>query len=244
MTQSIILAGNAASEGAVNRGWLLGHFIKQGVFHSTDIEIKWGVHTAGEQRSSLHAPDPRIKTLSILLAGKFKANFGEEEIRWNKEGDYLYWTHNLPHTAEMLKDSVILTVRWPSISSDSPKPTEDNQTPIMAQGNATDDAQTGNGWIIGFTLDKKSPLYSEDIGIKWSVLEKGDRRESVHPEIEGLHTLQILVRGKMKILIGGEEKIQENMGEYLYWNNNQSHTSEALEGSVCLTIRWPANKLL
>jgi hypothetical protein len=47
-------SGNAAEDGRERRGWLLGHFIDlaDGVRSSKDVEVKWGIHPAGEKRPS------------------------------------------------------------------------------------------------------------------------------------------------------------------------------------------------
>src|SRR5215467_9701555 len=47
-------AGNAAEDGRATRGWLLGHFIDpaEGVRSSTDVEVKWGIHPARDERVS------------------------------------------------------------------------------------------------------------------------------------------------------------------------------------------------
>ena len=45
--------GNAAADGDQYRGWLLGHFIDpdgHGNRHTTDPEVKWGIHPAGQTR--------------------------------------------------------------------------------------------------------------------------------------------------------------------------------------------------
>jgi hypothetical protein len=42
--------GNANIDGESTRGWLLGHFIGEGddPRATTTVEVKWGVHPAGE----------------------------------------------------------------------------------------------------------------------------------------------------------------------------------------------------
>ena len=42
--------GNAAADGKENRGWLLGHFLEgsNGVRASDAVEVKWGIHPAGD----------------------------------------------------------------------------------------------------------------------------------------------------------------------------------------------------
>ena len=44
--------GNANTDGERTRGWLLGHFIGEGddPRASRAVEVKWGVHPAGEGR--------------------------------------------------------------------------------------------------------------------------------------------------------------------------------------------------
>ena len=46
--------GNAAEDTRDTRGWLVGHFVhpSKGVRRSGDIEVKWGVHAAGENANS------------------------------------------------------------------------------------------------------------------------------------------------------------------------------------------------
>ena len=50
--------GNAEEDGLEYRGWLLGHFIDpaEGVRHSTDVKVKWGIHPAGETPLAVVAP--------------------------------------------------------------------------------------------------------------------------------------------------------------------------------------------
>ena len=205
-----------------------------------DVEVKWGIHPAGEQRKSPHAPDARVKTLSILLDGQFETDFKEhDQLHWDKEGDYLFWTHNLPHSADILKDSTVLTLRWPSINPAESSPIIDDRPPITLSGNAAADAAAGDGWILGLSPDKNSPLHTEDVGLKWSVINQGARRDSPHQEIDGVWSLLLLVRGKLKLSMGDQTNTLETPGDYVLWNNNQPHINEALADSVCITIRWP-----
>lgn len=67
--------GNAAEDGSLNRGWLLGHFMdpSDGVRSTRDVEVKWGVHPAGEQRAAWTAEDQRT-TLVRLVSGRSTSN--------------------------------------------------------------------------------------------------------------------------------------------------------------------------
>jgi hypothetical protein len=47
-----VYVGNAAADAPARGGWLLGHFMAVGdIRHSTDVEVKWGVHPRGDQRA-------------------------------------------------------------------------------------------------------------------------------------------------------------------------------------------------
>lgn len=240
MSESICVTGNAAVNGAAHKGWLVGHFREPGLYHSTDIEVKWGVYAAGKQRNSPHTPDARMKTLSLLLNGQFAADFKEHgKIHWDKEGDYFFWTHNLPHSTEILKDTTTLTLRWPSRNPVESPPISDDRPPTTLRGNAAVSAASGKGWILGLSPESNSPLHTEDVGLKWSTINKGVRRDSPHTEIDGVWSLLLLVRGKLRFSIGDQVHSLEKPGDYILWNNNQAHSNEALEDSACITIRWP-----
>ena len=47
--------GNAGEDSAERRGWFTGHFMPDDdVRRSTDVEVKWGNHQAGEEREAWH----------------------------------------------------------------------------------------------------------------------------------------------------------------------------------------------
>lgn len=113
----MLKTGNAKVDGEDRRGWFMGSFFpKDSINHQNDLELKWGFHPKDERRESL-ATDGDAKTMSILIKGKYELNFGEEKIILEKEGDYLFFTPNMPHHMLAHEDSVILTVRWPSLSA-------------------------------------------------------------------------------------------------------------------------------
>ncbi|WP_293330512.1 hypothetical protein [Microcoleus sp. CAWBG58] len=45
--------------------------------------------------------------------------FSSQEILLSREGDYALWLPGVPHYWSAEEDSVIVTVRWPSVSGDS-----------------------------------------------------------------------------------------------------------------------------
>lgn len=117
--QSKIVSGNAQKEGTMRGGWFIGHFMPDNDPRSTsDLEVKWAVHPAGDGRREW-AMNAEATTLSILISGRFRLQFPEEEIVLSHQGDYVLWCPGTLHTWVAEEDSTILTVRWPSKSGDS-----------------------------------------------------------------------------------------------------------------------------
>lgn len=115
-----VVVGNASVEGVNRWGWFLGHFITP-----TDdprstpmLEVKWGIHTAGDGRTQW-ATNLEATTLSILIKGRFRLQFPEQEVLLSREGDYALWVPGVPHYWSAEIDSTVVTVRWPSQSGDS-----------------------------------------------------------------------------------------------------------------------------
>jgi hypothetical protein len=110
-------AGNANADSTDTRGWLVGHFINpsQGVRATGDVEVKWAHHLAGERRSQWTSGDQRT-TLVILISGEFCVDITSGTKTMSEQGDYVMWGSGIDHTWHALRDSVVITVRWPSIS--------------------------------------------------------------------------------------------------------------------------------
>jgi hypothetical protein len=107
--------GNANEDGQGTHGWLLGQFIdpSRGVRHSTDVEVKWGIHLSGDRRAEWTADDQRT-TLVILIEGNFVVHLTEGSAPLSRQGDYVMWGPGIDHSWAALSDSIVLTVRWPS----------------------------------------------------------------------------------------------------------------------------------
>lgn len=114
MTKSIHF-GNAATDGSEHRGWLVGHFIgdPQAVRHSGDVEIKWGLHPAGQRRDGWVTGETAT-TLCMLIAGRFRVRLSDGDYLLARQGDYVMWGPGVDHLWEAEEDSTVLTVRWPS----------------------------------------------------------------------------------------------------------------------------------
>ncbi|MFG3706309.1 signal peptidase I [Micromonospora sp. NPDC047670] len=110
-----VYVGNAGVDGATNAGWLLGHFMPAGdVRHSADVEVKWGVHPAGEARSRW-ATGERRTALLVLLGGRFRVELPDRTVVLREPGDYVVWGRGVDHSWYAERESVVLTVRWPSV---------------------------------------------------------------------------------------------------------------------------------
>lgn len=114
-------SGNAIRDG--RQGWFVGHFIPAatGLTHQSAVELKWYQHPEGELRRGW-ATSRTATTISVLISGAFvtrlKLADGIREITLSDPGDYILFGPGVPHTWEALKDSVVISVRFPSVPSD------------------------------------------------------------------------------------------------------------------------------
>jgi len=110
--------GNAAEDGRETRGWLLGHFIDpvEGIRSTKDLEVKWGIHPAGQKRAEWTADDQRT-TLVLLVEGYFVVHLPDGSTTMTRQGDYVVWGPGIDHSWEAVSNSVVITVRWPSLPS-------------------------------------------------------------------------------------------------------------------------------
>ena len=76
--------------------------------------VKWGAHPAGEGRDGW-ATDEQRTTLLILVRGRFRLDLSVASTTLEKEGDYAVWGPGIDHSWQAEEDSVVITVRWPSI---------------------------------------------------------------------------------------------------------------------------------
>src|SRR5689334_18181173 len=112
-----ILVGNASADGAGGtRGWFVGHFIMPPASprHTETVEVKWGVHPSGDVRPTV-STGLAATTLSILVSGAFLLSFPDREIRLSRPGDYVLFPPGVTHAWVAEDDSVVVTVRWPSL---------------------------------------------------------------------------------------------------------------------------------
>lgn len=109
------LFGNVAGASRDTRGWFVGHFMpgEANPLRSEALELKWYVHAAGETRSEW-APGNPVRTLNLLLRGRFVLRFPDREVVLAGEGDFVLFGPDVPHSFRSEEESLVLTIRWPS----------------------------------------------------------------------------------------------------------------------------------
>ncbi len=118
--------GNAALDQVRDSGWFIGQFVppELGLRHQTDVEIKWGVHPDGDKRPRPWA-NGNGSTISVLFRGKLLVSFysGEtaEIVALAKEGDYVIYGPDTVHSWEAIGDTLVLSIRFPSVEIGRPK---------------------------------------------------------------------------------------------------------------------------
>jgi len=110
------ISGNIAGASKDTRGWFLGHFMPgdDNPLRTSELECKWYTHAKGETRSEW-APANSVKTLNILIRGHFVLLFPDKEVSLEKEGDFVLFGPGVPHSFRSVQESLVLTVRWPSL---------------------------------------------------------------------------------------------------------------------------------
>ncbi|GAA1806598.1 signal peptidase I [Planosporangium flavigriseum] len=110
-------SGNANEDASDYRGWLLGHFIgaEDGVRKTPALEVKWGIHPAGQERAEWVTGEERT-TLLLLVRGRFRIDLSVGSTVLAREGDYVVWGPGIDHSWHAEEDSVVVTVRWPSLT--------------------------------------------------------------------------------------------------------------------------------
>jgi mannose-6-phosphate isomerase-like protein (cupin superfamily) len=107
--------GNAAAASKDTRCWFLGHFMPgaDNPLRSSAVELKWYTHAKGETRADW-APGNPVRTLNILVRGRFVLVFPDREVVLAQEGDFVLFGPGVAHTFRSEEESLVLTVRWPS----------------------------------------------------------------------------------------------------------------------------------
>ena len=113
--------GNAAVDQVRGTGWFLGQFVppEMGLRHQTDVELKWAIHPDGDRRVNGAEANRNATTISVLIRGTlrttFEVNGTARVVTLKKQGDYVIFGPKIVHSWEALGETVVLSVRFPSI---------------------------------------------------------------------------------------------------------------------------------
>jgi len=117
--------GNAPLDQIRGTGWFVGQFVpaELGQRHQTAVELKWGTHLDGEKRHQSWAQG-HATTISILLRGVLRVEFHSgstsQVVTLEREGDYVVYGPKVVHSWEATGDTLVLTVRFPSVEVEQP----------------------------------------------------------------------------------------------------------------------------
>jgi len=110
-----VYVGNAGKDAPLDRGWILGHFKEpDDPRHSGAVEVKWGIHPRGDERLQWVRGEKRTALL-VLISGRFRVEFRTRSVILEQQGDYVVWGPGVDHSWFAEEESVLLTVRWPSV---------------------------------------------------------------------------------------------------------------------------------
>jgi hypothetical protein len=119
--------GNAKADQVRDTGWFVGQFVPAefGLRRQTDVELKWGIHPDGEKRSQPWAHG-NAATISVLIEGCLKVTFhldgGRRDVALRTRGDYVVFGPEVVHSWEAVGDTIVLSVRFPSVEVESRAP--------------------------------------------------------------------------------------------------------------------------
>lgn len=108
----MILRGNVSKDAKL-RGWFVGHFVEQDdPRHDVNVEVSWSRLKENETRHAW-SDVSNAKTLTILVSGCMEEIFRTHVTTLSEPGDYVLYQGEA-HTWRACKNSVVITVRWPS----------------------------------------------------------------------------------------------------------------------------------
>jgi hypothetical protein len=94
-------------------GWFIGQFAppELGLRHQSDVEVKWGLHPDGDNRSHPWA-DQNGATISVLIRGTLRVEFHTGDtpqlVILAKEGVYVVHGPEVVHSWEAVGDTLVV----------------------------------------------------------------------------------------------------------------------------------------
>ncbi len=116
-----IVTGNAYLDGEQYRTWFIGHFVGQdqhSLRRTRHVEVQLRQHPKGNRKQGWSS-HRSAHSLVLLIRGHFVLEFPHKKVELLHEGDYSLWPPGVPHTWEAKEDTLVVTVRWPSLSGDA-----------------------------------------------------------------------------------------------------------------------------
>jgi hypothetical protein len=119
--------GNAEADQVSGSGWFVGQFVpaELGLRRQTAVELKWGIHPDGEKRPQPWA-NQNGATIAVLIEGGLKVTFhvdgSQQEVTLQTKGDYVIFGPEVVHSWEAIGDTIVLSVRFPSVEVGSREP--------------------------------------------------------------------------------------------------------------------------
>lgn len=143
--------GSAPVDGRLHNGWWVGHFMgKHSPQYSTSVETKWAVHKSRNVHDGFSI-NHVATSMAVLIYGRHRMEFQDSYVILENPGDYVLWGPGVMHSWTTLKDSAVLSLRWPSIPDDQITTGEWNFSkpvvrfmPSNSSGNATRNVMYSN----------------------------------------------------------------------------------------------------
>ncbi|MDH4239969.1 MAG: signal peptidase I [Phycisphaerae bacterium] len=129
-----------------NSGWFVGFFVDNDPYrHTKNLEMKWKKHQPSNKVKPFEA-NHSARSMSILIKGSFLFEFKRgklyEKVFLKKRGDYAIWLPNVEHRGySKTKDTIMLTLRWPSLHCDHFEVTKLRRFTNSEQGGSVDRAR-------------------------------------------------------------------------------------------------------
>ena len=104
------------SDFSKKKGWFFGHFAKDDLLQSDDVEIAWQNITnkkASPEDKHLHKSSVEI---NIVISGEVRISINGEKQISHKGEFYIIWPETIVENVEASDDTEIIVVRAPSVN--------------------------------------------------------------------------------------------------------------------------------
>jgi hypothetical protein len=148
--------------------WHIGHFENGGAWHSDTFQVKWGYHPK-DSAPSQWGTDQTALTMCILISGSFEIYFENSATTLHQEckerGDYVLFGPGIFKRAVVIKDSVVLTIRW--LVKEQPVKTSEILGAHVLELGRFGVLPGNSAWIISRYRSENAPWCSTEFEVKW-----------------------------------------------------------------------------